>query len=393
MVIGWMIPEVLIGYELYKMTHNSLSLALIGLVEALPYMALVMIGGHFADRYSKKYIILVMMSIVALGALALWALFQPSLHLTHTAKLVGIYVVILGISIARGFSSPAHSSFMSFLVPEKDLGNASTWQSTTWLAGSVIGPALAGFLYVSVGLSQSLWISFCLFGVVVLLGALLPHIPPMPQNEEEPQSMRESLSEGWQFARNNKFIWYSTWLDMVAVLFGGVVAILPIFAEDILHVGAQGLGILRAAPAIGGALTSLILAKYSPLGKAWRNLLLAVAGFGISTLIFAVSQNFWLSVVALFFTGVTDTVSMIIRWTILQMVPPPELRARVISVNSIFISASNELGAFESGTAARLLGTVPSVIFGGVLALGFVTFVWRQSAEMFDVDFTQIDDK
>jgi MFS family permease len=190
---------------------------------------------------------------------------------------------------------------------------------------------------------------------------------------------------GLDYVFNHKIILYAISLDMFSVLFGGVVAILPIFAEDILKVGAQGLGILRAAPAVGAMLTVIYCAYNPPLTQAWRNLLLAVLGFGIATLVFAVSKNFWLSAVALFLTGACDSISVVIRQTIMQVMPPDHLRGRVVAVNSIFISSSNELGAFESGSAAKLMGTVPSVIFGAGVTIAIVGRMWQKSRELFAI--------
>ena len=192
-----------------------------------------------------------------------------------------------------------------------------------------------------------------------------------------------SFREGLSYVYRTKIILYSISLDMISVFFGGVVALLPIFAEDILRVGPEGLGILRSSPAVGALLIMLLCAYYPPTRNAWRNLLWAVTGFGVATLVFAVSENFWLSAVMLFFTGAFDSISVVIRQTIIQVLPPDHLRGRVVAVNSIFVSSSNELGAFESGVAAKLLGVVPSVIFGGVMTLATVGYIWRRSRELF----------
>jgi predicted MFS family arabinose efflux permease len=202
----------------------------------------------------------------------------------------------------------------------------------------------------------------------------------------------KSLAEGFRFVYKNKILYYAVLLDMLSVLFGGVVAILPVFAKDILEVGAEGLGILRAAPGLGAVITMLFLAYLDPTRNAWRNMLLAVAGFGVATLFFALSVNFYLSIFALFLTGAFDSVSVVIRSTILQTLPPDHMRGRVTSVNGIFVSTSNELGAFESGVAARLLGTVASVVAGGIMTLGVVSYISLKSKNLFDVKLVKVVD-
>ena len=257
-----------------------------------------------------------------------------------------------------------------------------------------MGPGISGFIYdglhfngktifEGVGFSGTLLIVFSLM-VIVQVTWMLIHDPKIQSSEIG--NAWQKIKEGLLFVRKRKMLFYSISLDLFSVLFGGVVAILPVYAETILEVGASGLGIMRASPAIGGMLTLLIVSRFSLLKNAWRTLLLFVAGFGVATLIFAVSKNFYLSVGALFFVGAFDSVSVVIRHTILQLVVPDDMRGRVNSVNGIFISTSNELGAFESGLAASLMGTVPSVVFGGVASLAVVGWVWMNTKEMLTVD-------
>ena len=237
--------------------------------------------------------------------------------------------------------------------------------------------------------AKNLLITQLLVSTYILIGAntlLLVSKKPIPQTtEEETVGLWQSIKEGIKFVYEQKILLYSISLDLAAVLFGGVIAILPVFAEDILKVGAEGLGILRAAPSVGAVLTIFMTAYFPPARHAWRNMLIAVAGFGVATLIFAVSTHFWLSVVMLFFTGAFDAISVVIRQTILQVVPPDHMRGRVISVNSVFVSSSNEIGAFESGVLAKLLGTVPSVLLGGSLTMVIVIWVWLKSKDLFSV--------
>ncbi|GAB3910222.1 nickel resistance MFS transporter NreB [Larkinella knui] len=381
-----LIQEVILGYELYKMTHDPLALGLVGLAEALPFIAMSLFGGHLADRREKRSILQISLSIIILGSVVLYLVFQPSVvgNLSKTTQLVVIYSVFVLIGTAKGFYSPTSSSLKPFLVPRELYANSSTWSGSFWQAGAIAGPGIAGFLYVWLGLDNSLLV---VIGLLLVCLVLLSFIKkkPVPVREGPQDSLWNSLREGIRFVFKTKIILYSISLDLFSVLFGGVVAMLPIFAEDILKVGAEGLGILRAAPAIGAIGTMLLLTRFPPTHNAWRNMLIAVLGFGIFTLVFAFSTHFWLSVFALFVTGAFDSVSVVIRNTVLQIFPPDHMRGRVASVNGIFVSSSNEIGAFESGVAARLLGVVPSVALGGVVTLLVVAYVYYNSKELFAV--------
>ena len=381
-----LIQEVILGYELYKMTHNPLSLGLVGLAEALPFIALSLFGGHLADRRDKKRILQQSLLVITLGSVILYLVFQPSVvgNLSQNGRLAVIYGVLMLIGTAKGFYSPASSSLKPFLVPRELYPNSSTWSSSFWQAGAIAGPGIAGFLYIWVGFDNTLLV---VVGLLVVCFGLLSLIEPKPilVSETAPLGFLDSLKEGFRFVFKTKIVLFSISLDLFSVLFGGVVAILPVFAEDILKVGAEGLGFLRAAPSIGAVMTMAFMTRYPPTHNAWQNMLLAVLGFGISTLVFAFSTNFYLSLVALAFTGAFDSVSVIIRQTILQIFPPDAMRGRVAAVNGIFVSSSNEIGAFESGLAASLLGTVPSVAIGGVITLLVVAYVYTRSKELFTV--------
>ena len=380
-----LIQEVVLGYEMYRMTHDPLVLGLLGLAEAIPFIGLALFGGYLADRRDKRVLMQQSLLVIIAGSVILvWATLPSTrAQLSQTTMLLIIYGVTALLGLARGIYSPAGSSLKPFLVPREIYGNSATWGSTFWQAGAIVGPASAGFLYAGFGFTGTL---LTVIAMLLLNFVMISRIAKRPVPESPPhESIWISLREGLAYVFNQKIILYAISLDMFSVLFGGVVAILPIFAEDILHVGAQGLGIMRAAPAVGAMLTVIYCTYNPPLNQAWRNLLLAVLGFGIATLVFALSKNIWLSAVALFLTGACDSVSVVIRQTIMQVMPPDHLRGRVVAVNSIFISSSNELGAFESGSAARLLGTVPSVIFGGVATLGTVAYIWRRSKDLFAV--------
>ncbi|AUD07280.1 MFS transporter [Spirosoma pollinicola] len=381
-----LIQEVTLGYELYKMTHDPLMLGLVGLAEAIPFIALSLFGGHLADRRDKKRILQWSLLVILLGSVILYLVFQPSVAvgLSQTARLATIYGVLMLIGTAKGFYSPASSSLKPFLVPRELYPNSATWSSSFWQAGAIIGPGLAGFLYSWVGFDNSLIAVIALLVVCFVLISLIDR-KPMPVNDLPVLKLSESLKEGFRFVFKTQIVLYAISLDLFSVLFGGVVAILPVFAEDILKVGAEGLGFLRAAPSVGALLTMAYMTKHPPTHNAWRNMLLAVAGFGVATIVFSLSTNFYLSLIMLGLTGAFDSVSVIIRQTILQIFPPDHMRGRVAAVNGMFVSSSNEIGAFESGLLARLLGTVPSVMLGGVVTLVVVGYVYAKSKALFAV--------
>ncbi len=386
--IALLIQEVVLAYEIYKITHNPLALGLIGLAEAVPFISLVLFGGHFADNRDKKKIMQVTLSLIIASSIFLLYSSTQLQSADQDFHIYSIYAVIFIIGLSKGFFSPAASSLNPFLVPKEVFANAATWNSSFWQLGSILGPGVAGFLYAYAGLSGSLMtVIALLLGVMVCIFQIDNR--PVPEKTVHHESIWHSLREGIAYVFKTKIILYSISLDLFSVLFGGVIAILPIFAEDILKVGAEGLGILRAAPSVGAVVTMVTLVYFPPLKHAWRNLILAIAGFGLATLVFGVSTNFWLSVTALFFTGAFDSISVVIRQTVLRFYTPDEMRGRVSSVNGVFVSTSNELGAFESGVAAKLFGTVPSVLIGAGVTLVLVSLVALTSKELFDLKVDQ----
>ncbi len=379
-----LMQEVIIGYEMYKITGDPLAIGLIGLAHAAPFIGLALIGGHVADILSKKRVIQVSLLGMMLCSLGLYFAGKQLSNNDNSLQLqLIIYGAVFFTGLFMAFYSPAVQAMKAFVVPRSAYENAATWSSAGWQMGIIIGPGASGFIYDWVGFENTILVVIGLMAVVQLMWMQVsdPKIEP-----SEAGNARQKIKEGLRFVRKKRMLFYSISLDLFSVLFGGVVAILPVFAEDILQVGASGLGILRSAPAIGGMLTLLILSRISMLKKAWRTLLLFVAGFGVATLVFALSKNFYLSVVALFFVGAFDSVSVVIRSTILQLIVPDEMRGRVNSVNGIFLSASNELGAFESGLAASLLGAVPSVVLGGAASLAIVGWVWMKTKDLLKVD-------
>lgn len=384
--IALLVQEVVLGYELYRLTHNPLTLGLIGLAEALPYISLALFGGYFADRRDKRTLMQVSLVVVIICSVGIVYITSDTTRtqLSQRQLLTCIYGLIALIGLAKGFYSPASSSLKAFLTPREVYTNAASWSSTFWQTGAILGPGMAGFLYAYLGLTNTLLVVIvCLILNLIFISTIAKK--PIPELTDTGQNIFGSIREGWDFVVANKIILYAISLDLAAVLFAGVVAILPVFAEDILHVGAEGLGILRAAPSIGAVLTIFLTAYFPPTHNAWRNMLIAVAGFGLATLVFAVSENFWLSVAMLFLTGAFDSISVVIRQTIMQVIPPDYIRGRVISVNSVFVSSSNEIGAFESGVAASLFGTVPSVLIGGGLTMLIFTYVWLKSDDIWKV--------
>jgi MFS family permease len=372
--------EVALGYALYQRTRDPLALGLIGLAEALPYLAVALYGGAIADRLPRKRIIVTALSTILLGSLTLDLLMRRADRLDDAALLTSVYATIALVGLARGFYGPAMSALRATLIAPPLYANASAWSSAFWQVGAVLGPLLAGFLYAPIGLTGTLTTVVVMVATsLVLIGCIRAPARSAPASAE---SVLVAIREGLRFVFGNRLLLYSISLDLIAVLFGGVVAILPAFAEDVLHAGPDALGWLRAAPSIGAVLTLLLLTRYSPVGRLWRNLLAAVAGFGLATLVFALSANFWLSLAMLFLTGAFDSVSVVIRQYLLNSVPPDHLRGRVLAVNGLFVTCSNEIGAFESGAAARLLGLRASMLAGAGVTLVTVLWLGRKARDL-----------
>jgi MFS family permease len=358
------VQAVVVGWQIYALTHDPLALGLIGLSEALPFIGIALFAGHVADRVDRRQIALVSLTVL-LGCAA--TLFVLSYHLTPGSRVWPIYVVIALSGVARSFMTPSRAALAAELVPRELYPRASAWRSAAWQLAAVVGPAVGGLLYGfgSARLAYGVASVLHLVGVGCL-GQVRRTVTPVVDDHD---SVWESLSVGIRFVLHQPVVLGAMALDMFSVLFGGAVALLPIFASEILHVGPQGLGIMQAAPAAGAVTMSLILTHRPPMKRAGRALFIAVAGFGLSIIGFGLSRSFMLSVALLAASGVFDMVSVVIRSTLLQVFTPQHLLGRVSSVNSIFIGSSNEIGAFESGVAAKLLGAVPAVIFGGAMTL------------------------
>ncbi len=367
LTIGIQMQSVIVGWQIYQITHDALSLGLIGLSEALPFFGISLYAGHVADRTSRKSVILSSSTVYFLCAAALLLISTKLEWILHTHGIFPIYAIIFITGLARGFLTPSQSAFMAQLVPRELYGNASTWSSVSWQLADVTGPAFGGLIYgfSGVGAAYSAVVVMTLIG---LISFTMVGRKPVPERKAR-ESIAQSLSGGLRFVFHDQIILSAISLDMFAVFFGGAVAVLPIFADQVLHTGAKGLGFLRAAPAVGSVVMSVIQAHHPFFKRAGRNLLVCVFGFGLAIVSFSLSKNFYLSLIILIFSGMFDNVSVVIRNTIIQLHTPDEMRGRVAAVNGLFVGSSNELGAFESGVAAKLMGLVPSVVFGGTMAL------------------------
>ena len=369
LVFGWSMQFIIIEWQVYSITKDPLSLGIIGLMEIIPAFSMALFAGHIVDQKEKRNLLLKCIGLFSLISLGLFLITSSSVEKvwSTTTTLYAIYCFVFMGGLLRAFFGPTIFSLVALIVPKKAYPNAATWNSSTWQMASVLGPAFAGFTINWLGVHWSLCI---VFGLVILSFILLFGISKKPVlNPKIGEPLVQSLKEGVRFVFKTKAILGAISLDMIAVLFGGAVALLPVFAQDILKVGPEGFGMLRATPAVGAFMTMLVTA-YIPISKhAGLKLLVAIFGFGISIIVFGLSSIFWISLVALFFSGVTDGVSMVIRQTILQLKTPDHMRGRVSSVNSMFVGSSNELGAFESGVTAKLMGTVTAVVFGGTMTL------------------------
>jgi MFS family permease len=369
LVFAWSMQFVVIEWEVYSLTKNPLSLGIIGLMEVIPAVSLALFAGHIVDQKEKKNLLIKCIIGFSVISLLLFLITWPEVWVDMSSNFIlySIYSMVFLGGVVRAFLGPTIFSLFSLVVPRKVYPNAATWSSSVWQLGAVLGPALAGLTICWVGVHWSLCLVFA-FSLVALISLFQIGTKPI-LNTKIGEPVFQSLREGLKFVWNKKIILGAITLDMIAVLFGGAVALLPIFAQDILKVGPEGFGILRAAPAVGACII-MFTSAYFPLNKnAGMKLLAAIFGFGLCIIIFGLSSWFWISVLALFFSGVTDGVSMIIRQTILQLKTPDHMRGRVASVNSMFVGSSNELGAFESGVTAKLMGTVTAVVFGGTMTL------------------------
>jgi MFS family permease len=368
------IQGTVVSWQVYEITRDPLSLGLIGLAEAIPFIAVALYAGHVADRINRLRMSMISIVVLVLCSVALLS-FTLYPHLIAGKRVWPIFAVIFVSGIARSFLQPARTALMAEIAPREHYANAVAWRTSSWQAAAVVGPALGGLLFGFSGARLAYAVDAVLTVLAVVTLAAVAYTPaPLPPREG---TVAENLTVGIRFMRGQPILLGALTLDLFSVLFGGAVALLPIFASDILHVGATGLGILRAAPAVGAVLMSVYLA-HRKMRRAGKLLLACVAAFGLTMIGFGLSRSFALSLFLLAASGMVDNVSVVIRSTLLTLLTPPELLGRVSAVNQIFIGSSNEIGSFESGLAAKLLGTVASVVFGGMMTLGVVgVMAWR----------------
>jgi MFS family permease len=368
LTLGTMIQGTVVAWQVYALTKDPLSLGLVGLAEAVPFIGAALYAGHVADRHDRKRLSLLSIGVQTLAAVILLVYTLRPEVLTR-GRVWPIYAVVFVSGVARSFLQPARTALGAEIVPRETYANAVAWRSSLWQFGAVVGPALGGVLYGFSGAlaAYAVEAALCLAGWI--LYALIDYTH-RPRTARE-GSIGENLTVGIRFLLTQPELLGAQLLDLFSVLFGGAPALLPIFTSEILHVGPEGLGVLRAAPAAGAVVISVFLA-HRRLRRAGRSLFLCVAAFGLCWILFALSRSFWLSLALLAVSGMVDNVSVVIRSTLLTLRTPEHLLGRVSAVNQIFIGSSNEIGSFESGVAAKLLGTVNSVIFGGLMTLGVV---------------------
>ena len=374
MTLASQLQAVVVGWQVYAITHDPLSLGLIGLAEALPFIGVALPAGYVADRWNRRTIAVCSLAVLAACALGLLA-FSATPGLMDRAGVRPIYAIIFASGIARSLLQPARQALGAEIIPRAMYENAITWRSSSWQTAAVIGPAVGGLLYGFVGPVVAYGVGALLMTIALLGFLVIRYAPAARELTDVP--ILTGLVSGLRFVWREPVILAALSLDLFSVFLGGAEALLPVFASEILNVGPQGLGILRAAPAAGAVLMGVYLAHRGPIQRAGRAMLLAVATFAVAIIGFGLSKSFFLSLLLLTVSGMADNVSVVIRSTLLQLLTPAEMLGRVSAVNSVFIGSSNELGAFESGVAARLLGAVPAVVLGGTASLLVVALTAR----------------
>ena len=382
-VVGWQMLQVALGWELYERTHSALALGLVGLVTAIPVVLLALPAGHLADKMDRKKIVVVAQAIFILMSLSLSVLSHVQ------GPIILMFAILLVRGTAQAYNNPARSALLPRLVPPEVFGNAVTWSSSGFQTAAVVGPALGGLVIaIQHRATEAYVIDAVLTGIylAMLVAIRGGHVPQGESASAHALKPRErmtlkSLAAGFRFVKDTKVILAALTLDLFAVLFGGATALLPIFAKDILHAGPEGLGWLRAAPSVGALIVMLTIAHRPPMQRTGWNLIVAVAGFGIATIVFGLSRSFGLSMLMLLILGGLDGISMIIRGTLVQLWTPDEMRGRVSAVNSVFIDMSNELGGFESGALAAAVGPIAAVVGGGIgtiVVVAGVAYAWPE---------------
>ena len=387
-VLAYQIMAVTVGWHIYEITRDTLSLGLIGLVEVVPYFATALFAGHAVDHHcSRRFFGTLAAFLLGASAVALAVISAGWLGENIASTTLWIYMAFAFTGVARAFISPSYNALFALILPRDQYARAAGIGTSVFQIGLVVGPALGGLL---VGFaSKTVAYTFAIFLCVVAIVAIRTIRVKEPQVEASPAVLK-SIAEGLRFVYHHQIILGALTLDMFAVLFGGAVALLPAFIQDIYKLGPEGLGILRAAPAIGAIFTGLWLARHPINLHAGRWLLASVAGFGVSIIGFGLSSSIWLAGLMLLISGMFDGVSVVMRQTIMQLATPDAMRGRVSAINGIFIGSSNELGAFESGLAAKLMGLVPSVIFGGLMTLSVVGITAKLAPKLRNLELHQL---
>ncbi len=384
-VLAYQIMAVAVGWHMYEITHDTLALGLIGLAEVIPYFCCALFAGHAVDHYcSRRFFGALAAVLLLINAFTLTAI---SIGLIGNDARDWIYASIAFTGIARAFIAPSYSTLFAIMIPREHYVRASGIGTSVFQIGLVLGPAIGGFLvgFASKTVAYSIASVLCAGAALAMLSIKVSE----PKNTEN-TPVFSSIAQGLRFVFSNQIVLGALSLDMFAVLFGGAVAMLPAFIQDVYHIGPQGLGILRAAPATGAIVTGLWLVRHPINLHAGRWLLCAVAGFGVCIIGFGLVASFWAAFALLLLSGVCDGVSVVLRQTILQLATPNAMRGRVTAINGVFIGSSNELGAFESGVAARLLGLVPSVVFGGIATLGVVGITAKFAPKLRNLELHQL---
>ena len=389
LVFGWSMQFIVIEWQVYALTGDPLYLGLIGLMEIIPALSMALFAGHIVDQREKRNLLGLCIATFSLVSFGLFWLTSQAVETTWSTNniLYSIYALVFFGGFLRSFFGPTIFSLVALLVPKKIYHNAATWSSSTWKIASVSGALCGGFFISWIGVDMTLCLVFILVILSLIFMFFIKKKPILNKKIGEP--VTESLKAGVKFVFQNKAVLGALTLDMIAVLFGGTVAILSVFAQDILKVGPEGFGLLNASISIGSIVT-MLLTTYIPINKnTGKKMLISVFIFGLSIIAFGLSSIFWVSLLALFISGAADGISMVIRQTILQLKTPDEMRGRVSSVNSMFVGSSNELGAFESGLAAKLVGPIAAVVFGGTMTIITVATTAIVSPTIRNLDLTE----
>ncbi len=391
-IMGLRMMGTLVGWWIYELTKQPFAIGLIGLAEVIPAVSLALYAGHVIDISEKRKLLLrgvVLYWVCALALLGLSFYNDKADHAVNNNTLViaiGIYFLIFCTGIIRSFTGPSFGTIVGGIMPKNILQNATTWSQGIWLTASILGHATVGFIIAGFGHTGALIVVVCLVSLGFIFISKINAQPPHADIVMDKKPM-ESVKEGLRFVFNTKEVLGALSLDLFAVLFGGAVAMIPVFAKDILNVGPIGFGWLNAASDIGAILVIFVITIFPVNAGQGKKLLLAVGGFGICIIVFALSKIFWISFAALVLSGILDGFSMIVRGTIVQLKTPDHMRGRVMSVNSMFINSSNELGQFESGVAAKLIGVIPSVVFGGSMTLLVVFTTWFKAPSLRKMEY------